>query len=51
MERFRQRLTEYNRVLSRLQEGLEKSAADDLYVDGILQRFEFTFELAWKTCN
>ena len=49
MERFRQRLAEYNRALSRLQEGLEKPADDDLYVDGILQRFEFTFELAWKT--
>lgn len=35
MERFRQRLTEYNRALSRLQEGLEKPADDDLYVDGI----------------
>lgn len=49
MERFKQRLLEYNNALTRLKEGLEKSADDDLYIDGILQRFEFTFELAWKT--
>lgn len=49
MERFKQRLLEYNNALIRLKEGLEKSADDDLYIDGILQRFEFTFELAWKS--
>lgn len=49
MERFNQRLEEYTNALNRLKEGLKKSADDDLYIDGILQRFEFTFELAWKT--
>lgn len=48
MERFKQRLEEYTNALNRLKEGLKKSADDDLYIDGILQRFEFTFELAWK---
>ena len=49
MERFKQRLEEYTHALTRLKEGLKKSADDDLYIDGILQRFEFTFELSWKT--
>lgn len=51
MERFNQRLEEYTNALNRLREGLKKSEneEDDLYIDGILQRFEFTFELAWKT--
>ncbi len=51
MERFKQRLEEYTNALNRLKEGLKKSEneEDDLYIDGILQRFEFTFELAWKT--
>lgn len=49
MERFKQRLEEFSNALERLKEGLTKSADDDLYIDGILQRFEFTFELSWKT--
>ena len=49
MERFKQRLNEFSNALERLKEGLTKSADDDLYIDGILQRFEFTFELSWKT--
>ena len=33
---------------SRLEDGLA-SAKDDLDMDGVIQRFEFTFELLWKT--
>ena len=39
---------ELKEASSRLQEGLD-SAKTQLEIDGVLQRFEFTFELSWKT--
>lgn len=38
----------YSRAVQKFTEGIEK-ADDDLYRDGVIQRFEFTFELFWKT--
>lgn len=48
MKRFAERKQEYNNALNRLKEALQKED-DDVIIDGILHRFEFTFELAWKT--
>jgi nucleotidyltransferase substrate binding protein (TIGR01987 family) len=40
----------YTRALAKLKEGLLRfDEADDLDRDGLIQRYEFTFELAWKT--
>jgi nucleotidyltransferase substrate binding protein (TIGR01987 family) len=40
----------YTRALTKLKEGLSRyDEADDLERDGLIQRYEFTFELAWKT--
>ncbi|MEM0962189.1 MAG: HI0074 family nucleotidyltransferase substrate-binding subunit [Bacteroidota bacterium] len=47
-ERLRQRLDDLGRVLGRLDEALAIPLDNPLAVDGTLQRFEFTFELAWK---
>ncbi len=48
MKRFIQRKQDYNDALKRLQEGLQEKESQ-IIIDGILHRFEFTFELAWKT--
>lgn len=38
------------KALNRLKEGLTQyDEKNELLRDGIIQRFEFTFELAWKT--
>ena len=44
------KLANFQRALDRLNQGIAKlDASDDLARDGLIQRFEFTFELAWKT--
>ena len=47
-ERFDNRLDEFSRVLARLAEALAQPE-DAFMRDAIIQRFEFAFELAWKT--
>lgn len=50
MSRLKNKITNYKNALSRLKEGIEKfDEQNDLLRDGLIQRFEFTFELAWKT--
>jgi nucleotidyltransferase substrate binding protein (TIGR01987 family) len=41
-------LEKLNSAIKRLDEGV-KEAKDNLGRDGVIQRFEFTFELLWKT--
>lgn len=48
MKRFKERIKDYTNAVCRLKEGLETEESQ-LIIDGILHRFEFTFELAWKT--
>lgn len=43
-----ERKLDFSKALKRLEEALEKDLSDDLVVDGIIQRFEFTFEQACK---
>lgn len=38
----------YSRAFKKLSEGIDL-AEDELSRDGVIQRFEFTFELFWKT--
>jgi len=42
------KINNFESALQRLNEALEK-AKDDLHKDGVIQRFEFTVELLWKT--
>ncbi len=48
MKRFEERREDLKRATNRLEEALEVETTD-LAIDGVLHRFEFTFELAWKT--
>lgn len=48
--RWKQRLSNFEKALNQLQEGIENNGADPINIikEGIVQRFEFTHELAWK---
>lgn len=46
-DRFAVALTHFQKALSRLKEALEQNE-DQFIRDAIIQRFEFTFETAWK---
>ena len=48
MKRFQERLSDYKNAVARLEEAL-KEPENEIVIDGVLHRFEFTFELAWKT--
>ena len=48
MQRFIQRKTEFSNAYERLKEAL-KEEESEIVIDGALHRFEFTFELAWKS--
>lgn len=48
MNRFLERKKEYQNAFDRLEELLEQNESE-VVIDATLHRFEFTFELAWKT--
>ena len=48
MNRFQERLSDYKNAVDRLEDAL-KEPESEIVIDGVLHRFEFTFELAWKT--
>ena len=50
--RWHQRFSNYQKALSKLGEVVEQAAGDELSElekEGMIQRFEYTYELAWKT--
>ena len=49
--RWKQRFENFERAFLLLKEAFEKDPGDmsDLEKEGVIQRFEYTFELAWKT--
>ena len=48
MENFNHKYENYSNALLRLKESLQIEDPDEVHIDGIIQRFELTFELAWK---
>ena len=48
--RWKQRFNNFNSAFHRLKSAVERiEELDDLAREGLVQRFEYTFELAWKT--
>ena len=47
-KKLEERKQDYTKALTRLEEALNKDLKDDIIIDGIIQRFKFTFEQAWK---
>jgi len=52
MDKVNSKLVNYQNALKRLQESIseyQQENSSDVVRDGMIQRFEFTYELAWKT--
>lgn len=47
--RWKQRFVNLEKAHKQLQDGLALQSPSELEKEGIIQRFEYTFELAWKT--
>lgn len=46
--KLKEKLFNYARAVERLKESLDRDENDDIVRDGVIQRFEFTYELSWK---
>jgi len=49
--RWKQRLSNYRKAVIQLTEFISKDELNKLEVQGLIQCFEYTFELAWKTAK
>lgn len=47
-EKLLERFDNYQKSVVRLQEALGRDEADELVLDAVIQRFEFTYELSWQ---
>ena len=47
--RWRQRLQNLNKAFKRLEDACDQDEYNELEIAGLIQTYEFTFELCWKT--
>lgn len=48
IERLNERMEDYRKAVLRLKEALDEDTSNPLLYDAVIQRFKFTYELAWK---
>ncbi len=48
MEKVRDKFARFQKALLKLKEAVAQNTDNPLLYDGAIQRFEFTYELAWK---
>lgn len=48
-KKWQNKFENFGEALERLEESLDQGEWNQLEKDGVIQRFEFTYELAWKT--
>ncbi len=48
-KRWLQRFSQYEKAMSQLRSAIQKKDLNDLEIAGLIQYFEFSFELAWKS--
>jgi len=46
--RWKQRFSNYNKALGQLRKFIDKGALNELEQQGLIQAFEYTYELAWN---
>ena len=46
--RLEERLDDFKKAFKKLKESTELKVENDIVIDGVIQRFEFTFEQSWK---
>lgn len=49
MKRLNERLSDFKNALKRLEESLNENMISSTIRDGIIQRFEFSYELCWNS--
>ena len=48
IEKLKEKLENYSKALIRLEQSLSRDTKDELVLDAVIQRFEFTYELSWN---
>ncbi len=48
IQRWEEKLRDFEKALERLEEGLNVERTNSLIIDGVIQRFEFNYELVWR---
>lgn len=47
-DRLEERFNDFRKAFKRLKESTQIEIENDIVIDGVIQRFEFTFEQSWK---